>query len=378
MSRKIYIVAGEVSGDNHGSGLMRAIRSHDKSAQFSGVGGPSMEKISKSIRNWTDDSAVVGFWEVIKKYRFFKEVFDQVLDEIESIVPDTVVLVDYPGFNLRLAEAIKKRGIQTKIVYYISPQVWAWKRGRVTRMAKVIDLMVCLFPFEVSFYERSGLEAQFVGHPLSEALEKFRSDSKRDNELIALLPGSRDREVEKIFPLLLGAASEIKKIMPKMRFAASAANRACEEKMKDMVQSSGVPCKVSVGKSHELMSVSCCGAVASGTATLEAAFLGLPYCLVYKVSAFTYYLAKGLIAVNFLGMANILAGRELVRELIQYDASPGKIASEILRLIGSKEERELLSRELKEITEPLAEVGAYDRAAIATIGVIKNDVTNSA
>ena len=378
MSRKIYIVAGEVSGDNHGSGLIRAIRSHDKSAQFSGVGGPSMEKISKSIRNWTDDSAVVGFWEVIKKYRFFKEVFDQVLDEIESIVPDTVVLVDYPGFNLRLAEAIKKRGIQTKIVYYISPQVWAWKRGRVTRMAKVIDLMLCLFPFEVSFYERSGLEAQFVGHPLSEALEKFRSDSKRDNELIALLPGSRDREVEKIFPLLLGAASEIKKIMPKMRFAASAANRACEEKMKDMVQSSGVPCKVSVGKSHELMSVSCCGAVASGTATLEAAFLGLPYCLVYKVSAFTYYLAKGLIAVNFLGMANILAGRELVRELIQYDASPGKIASEILRLIGSKEERELLSRELKEITEPLAEVGAYDRAAIATIGVIKNDVTNSA
>lgn len=378
MSRKIYIVAGEVSGDNHGSGLMRAIRSHDKSAQFSGVGGPSMEKISKSIRNWTDDSAVVGFWEVIKKYRFFKEVFDQVLDEIESIVPDTVVLVDYPGFNLRLAEAIKKRGIQTKIVYYISPQVWAWKRGRVTRMAKVIDLMLCLFPFEVSFYERSGLEAQFVGHPLSEALEKFRSDSKRDNELIALLPGSRDREVEKIFPLLLGAASEIKKIMPKMRFAASAANRACEEKMKDMVQSSGVPCKVSVGKSHELMSVSCCGAVASGTATLEAAFLGLPYCLVYKVSAFTYYLAKGLIAVNFLGMANILAGRELVRELIQYDASPGKIASEILRLIGSKEERELLSRELKEITEPLAEVGAYDRAAIATISVIKNDVTNSA
>jgi len=378
MSRKIYIVAGEVSGDNHGSGLIRAIRSHDKSAQFSGVGGPSMEKISKSIRNWTDDSAVVGFWEVIKKYRFFKGVFDQVLDEIESIVPDTVVLVDYPGFNLRLAEAIKKRGIQTKIVYYISPQVWAWKRGRVTRMAKVIDLMLCLFPFEVSFYERSGLEAQFVGHPLSEALEKFRSDSKRDNELIALLPGSRDREVEKIFPLLLGAASEIKKIMPKMRFAASAANRACEEKMKDMVQSSGVPCKVSVGKSHELMSVSCCGAVASGTATLEAAFLGLPYCLVYKVSAFTYYLAKGLIAVNFLGMANILAGRELVRELIQYDASPEKIASEILRLIGSKEERELLSRELKEITEPLAEVGAYDRAAIATISVIKNDVTNSA
>ena len=378
MSRKIYIVAGEVSGDNHGSGLMKAIRSHDKSVQFSGVGGPCMEKISKSIRNWTDDSAVVGFWEVIKKYRFFKEVFDQVLDEIESVAPDTVVLVDYPGFNLRLAEAIKKRAIQTKIVYYISPQVWAWKRGRVTKMAKVIDLMLCLFPFEVSFYERSGLEAKFVGHPLSETLGELRGNAKRDNELIALLPGSRNREVEKIFPLLLGAASEIRKIMPEMRFAASAANHACEEKMKDMVQNAEVPCKVSVGKSHELMSVSCCGAVASGTATLEAAFLGLPYCLVYKVSGFTYYLAKGLISVNFLGMANLLAGRELVRELIQYDASPEKIASEILRLIGSKEKRELLSKELKEITEPLAEVGAYERAAIATIGVIKDDMTSKA
>ena len=374
MSRKIYIVAGEVSGDNHGSGLMRAIRSHDKSVQFSGIGGPCMEEVSKSVRNWTDDSAVVGFWEVIKKYRFFKEVFDQVLDEIERIAPDTVVLVDYPGFNLRLAEAIRKRGIETKIVYYISPQVWAWKRGRVTRMAKVIDLVLCLFPFEVSFYERSGLEAQFVGHPLSEALGKFRGKAKRDNELIALLPGSRNREVEKIFPLLLGAANEIRKIMPEMRFAASAANLVCEEKMKSMVQSAGLSCKVSVGKSHELMSVASCGAVASGTATLEAAFLGLPYCLVYKVSGFTYYLAKGLIAVNFLGMANILAGRELVRELIQYDASPEKIASEILRLIESKEKRDLLSKELESITEPLAEPGSYERAAIATLGVIKDDV----
>ena len=376
MSRKIYIVAGEVSGDNHGSGLMRAINTHDKAVQFSGLGGPEMKKISESVRDWTDDSAVVGFWEVIKKYGFFKKVFDQVLNEIENVAPDTVILVDYPGFNLRLAEAIRKRGIETKIVYYISPQVWAWKPGRVTRMAKVIDLMLCLFPFEVSFFEGSGLDAQFVGHPLSETLGEFRGNAKRDTELIALLPGSRNREVEKIFPLLLGAADEIRKMMPEMRFVASAANRACEEKMKGMVKNSGVPCKVSVGKSHELMSVASCGAVASGTATLEAAFLGLPYCLVYKVSGFTYYLAKGLISVNFLGMANLLAGRELVRELIQFDASSEKIASEIMRLIESKEERELLSKELEAITEPLAEPGAYERAAIATLGVIEDNLVS--
>ena len=374
MSRKIYILAGEVSGDNHGSGLMRAINAHDKGVQFSGLGGPEMKKISESVRDWTDDSAVVGFWEVIKKYKFFKKVFEQVLNEIEDLAPDTVILVDYPGFNLRLAEAIRKRGIETKIVYYISPQVWAWKRGRVVRMAKVIDLMLCLFPFEVSFFEGSGLHAQFVGHPLSETLGPLRGKAKRDTELIALLPGSRNREVEKIFPILLGAADQIRKIMPEMCFATSAANRACEQKMKEMVKSSGVPCKVSVGESHKLMSVASCGVVASGTATLEAAFLGLPYCLVYKVSGFTYYLAKGLISVNFLGMANLLAGRELVREFIQYDASPEKIASEILRLIESKEERELLSKELEAITEPLAEPWAYERAAIATLGVNENGV----
>lgn len=371
MGSKVYIVAGEVSGDNHGSGLMTEMGALDSEIQFYGMGGPDMANHSQSVKNWISDSAVVGFWEVIKKYRFFKEVFDRVVQEIEDVDPDMVILVDYPGFNLRLAEAIKRRGIKTKVVYYISPQVWAWKRGRVKRMAQTIDCILCLFPFEVAFFNGSGLEARFVGHPLADTLGQFRSDGKRDKNLVALLPGSRDREIEKIFPVMLDAAKDILKIEPGICFSASAASEKGAQKMKAMVSEKAVPCEVSVGNAYELMTKASCGAVASGTATIEAAFLGLPYCLVYKVSALTYILAKGLIAVKFLGMANILADREVVREFLQADATSEKVSSELLRLIVSPEERKFLSEELKEITHPLAETGAYARTAEACLEIIK-------
>ena len=371
MRTKAYIVAGEVSGDNHGAGLMSELINTCKDIEFYGMGGPSMINYSDRVQNWINESAVVGFWEVIKKYRYFKKVFDEVVQEIENLKPEVVILVDYPGFNLRLAESIRQRGIDTKIVYYISPQVWAWKRGRVKRMAKTIDLMLCLFPFEVSFYEGSSLDAKFVGHPISETLGSLRSQNQRNTNLVALLPGSREREVEKIFPVMLDAAKQVLKFEPNVHFEASAASKKCEEKMKTMALEKEVPCKVSFGNANELMSKASCGAVASGTATLEAPFLGLPYCLVYKVSTPTYFLAKGLIAVNFLGMANLLAERELVREFIQYDANPEKISSELLRLIVSDEERCCLSENLKEVTQPLAQAGAYATAAKSLINAIE-------
>ena len=363
MNIKAYIVAGEVSGDNHGSGLMSEMINLCEGIEFYGMGGPSMANYSNRVQNWINESAVVGFWEVIKKYRYFKRLFDEVIQEIEDLDPEVVILVDYPGFNLRLAEAIRQRGIDTKIVYYISPQVWAWKRGRIKRMAINIDCMLCLFPFEVTFFEGSGLDARFVGHPIAETLADLRDENLRDDNVVALLPGSRDREIEKIFPVMLDAAKDVLKIEPDIHFEASAASEKCAERMKAMALEKEVPCKVSLGNANELMSRASCGAVASGTATLEAAFLGLPYCLVYKVSNLTYFLAKGLIAVNFLGMANLLAGRELVREFLQFEANSEKISSELLRLIVSKDERNTLSENLKKVTSPLAQTGAYETAA---------------
>ena len=195
-------------------------------------------------------------------------MYKRQIQEIEDLDPEVVILVDYPGFNLRLAEAIRQRGIDTKIVYYISPQVWAWKRGRIKRMAINIDCMLCLFPFEVTFFEGSGLDARFVGHPIAETLADLRDQNLRDDNVVALLPGSRDREIEKIFPVMLDAAKDVLKIEPDIHFEASAASEKCAERMKAMALEKEVPCKVSLGNANELMSRASCGAVASGTATL--------------------------------------------------------------------------------------------------------------
>jgi lipid-A-disaccharide synthase len=367
MAQKIYIVAGEASGDAHGAGLMSAMLASDPGLTFAGLGGPAMNGISGEVRNWTAEAAVVGFWEVIKKYGYFRGEFEQAVQALEDFAPDMLVLVDYPGFNLRLAAEVRKRGIEVKIVQYISPQVWAWKRGRITRMAKILDRMLCLFPFEVDLYRGSGLDARFVGHPIAGQLSGLRGRGRRDEQLVALLPGSRQREVEKIFPVMLDAAVEMGKIEPGLRFASAAAGHELAEQMQVMASQRGLDCTVGVGNAHDLMASACCAAVASGTATLEAAFLGLPYCIVYRVAWPTYYLARALMAVDYLGMANLLAGREVVREFLQGDADATTVAAELLRLSQSEQDRDALTAELEQVTAPLAEPGAYDLAAAATL-----------
>ena len=196
------MIAGEASGDTHGAGLMTALLDCDPGIRFAGLGGPAMSVLSGGVRDWTGDAAVVGIWEGLKKYRYFRGQFDRNLDELEDFAPDILVLVDYPGYNLRLAAEARKRGIKTRIVQYISPQVWAWKRGRISRMAKNLDRMLCLFPFEIPLYCNSGLDARFVGHPIAEQLAGLRGTCERDEQVVALLPGSRQREVEKIFPVM--------------------------------------------------------------------------------------------------------------------------------------------------------------------------------
>jgi len=223
VAKTIYFVAGEVSADNHGAALMRSLRELDSDLQFVGRGGPHMQEIAgKRLKNWIGDSAVLGLWEVIRKYGYFRQQFRKTLNEIEESKPDRVVLIDYPGFNLRLARALRTQSAQRKIIYYISPQVWAWNRGRITKMARFLDLVLCIFPFEAELYNESGLRAVFVGHPVIERLETERIYTKRDPDLIGLFPGSRLREVRKIFPLLLEAANLLKRRKPSLRFEVGA------------------------------------------------------------------------------------------------------------------------------------------------------------
>src|SRR5207248_1519049 len=221
----IYFVAGEVSADNHGAALMRCLRELDSELQFVGRGGPQMRAVAgEQFKNWIADAAVLGLWEVLRKYGYFREQFHETLREIRESKPDAVVLIDYPGFNLRLGRALRRQAARQKIIYYISPQVWAWDHGRIKRMAHFIDLVLCIFPFETDLYNQVGLRALFVGHPMIERLQDRKIDTQRDPNLIGLFPGSRSREVRKIFPVMLETVRELRKHNRNLRFEVAAAS----------------------------------------------------------------------------------------------------------------------------------------------------------
>src|SRR5467141_701601 len=239
-SMTIYFVAGEVSADNHGAALMRSLRELDAELKFIGRGGPQMQKIDgEQFKNWIGHAAVLGLWEVLRKYGYFREQFRQTLREIDDAKPDAVVLIDYPGFNLRLARALRKQSPRQKIIYYISPQVWAWNRGRIKKMARLLDLMLCIFPFEADLYNKSGLRAVFVGHPMIERLRARKIGTERDRNLIGLFPGSRMREVRKIFPVMLESVPELQKQNCNMCFEVAAASEELAREMREMLDQRG-------------------------------------------------------------------------------------------------------------------------------------------
>src|SRR5512133_2607734 len=288
--RTIYFVAGEVSADNHGAALMRSLCVLDPQLKFIGRGGLQMQQVAGAqFKNWIGDAAVLGLWEVLRKYGYFREQFRQTLNEIQESKPDAVVLIDYPGFNLRLARALRRQSQCHKTIYYISPQVWAWNRGRIKRMAHLIDLVLCIFPFEVDLYNQAGLRALFVGHPMIERLWARKLDTERDRNLIGLFPGSRSREVRKIFPVLLETARELRKHNRNLRFEVAAASEQLAREMKaavaglDQSQDWGA-IQIKVDGTAIIMQRAWAGIVASGSATLEAAYVRLPFVLIYKVA----------------------------------------------------------------------------------------------
>src|SRR5947199_3860296 len=234
----IYFAAGEVSADNHGAALMHSLRELRPGLKFIGRGGPRMQQIAGAqFRNWIGEAAVLGLWEVLRKYGYFREQFHQTLGEISVSKPDAVVLIDYPGFNLRLARALRRQSQSQKTIYYISPQVWAWNRGRIKKMARLIDLVLCIFPFEANLYSESGLRAVFVGHPMIENLETQKIETARDPNLIGLFPGSRLREVRKIFPVMIETARLLLQHSPTLSFQVGAASDELAREMNQMLNS---------------------------------------------------------------------------------------------------------------------------------------------
>ena len=370
-SKTIYFVAGEASADNHGAALMRSLRELDVYLDFIGRGGPQMRAIAGGqFKNWIDDAAVLGLWEVIRKYGYFRVQFHETLNEVQESKPDAVVLIDYPGFNLRLAHAVRKRSPRQKIIYYISPQVWAWNRGRIKEMARSLDVMLCIFPFEADLYNKSGLRTVFVGHPMIDRLRAQKIDIKRDTNLIGLFPGSRLREVRKIFPVMLESLPELQKQNRDMRFEVAAASGELAHEMRKMLDQraqdqQGI--QIKVGETAALMQRAFAGIVASGSATLEAAYFRLPFVLVYKVAWPTYLAARLVVSVKYLGMPNVLADREVVPEFIQHRARPDAIVKAVRRLIENADVRDRMIAEFDTIIGKLGEGGASDQAARAII-----------
>lgn len=349
---------------------MRSLRELAPDLEFHGRGGPHMKQIAgDEFLNWSDAAAVVGLWEVVKRYGYFREQFEEALREIARINPDAVVLIDYPGFNLRLARALRKRSPRLKIIYYISPQVWAWNRGRIRQMAGFLDLMLCIFPFEAELYNQSGLRTIFVGHPMIENLAKRRTGEPRDRNLIGLFPGSRLREVKKIFPVMVRVAGEIVAQRPETRFEVAAASDALAREIQQLLTTSSLrDCgRVVTADSSGTMQRAFAGIIASGTATLEAAYFRLPFVLVYKVSWPTYFAARLVMRTPFLGMPNVLAGREIVPEFLQHEARPKAIARVLGPLMTDSAARERMISEFDAIVDKLGETGASAKAAEAIL-----------
>lgn len=367
----IYFVAGEASADNHGAALMHALHHADPNLRFVGRGGPQMKaSADQNFQNWIDQSSVLGLWEVVKHYGYFRKQFRETIDEIESSKPDAVVLIDYPGFNLRLARALRQKSTSQKIIYYISPQVWAWNRGRIKKMARWLDLMLCIFPFEAELYNESGLRTIFVGHPMIEGLGGKKSNLAREPNLIGLFPGSRTREIRKIFPILVETVRELRRTKPDLRFEIAAASNELATQIKSIMDAEdGEPIEIKVGQTAEIMQRAFAGIVASGSATLEAAYFGMPFVLIYKVSPITYVVGRLLVKVDYLGMPNILADREIIPEFIQRHAKPRAIAQTVEHLFETGARKQMLA-EFDKIREQLGGVGASERAAKAILAEI--------
>ena len=368
-SKKILLVAGEVSGDLHGSHLVEAIQRIEPEVQFLGVGGEGLKRRGMKLLYPAHSLSVVGLTEVFIKLRSILEALRRLKKSLDRERPDLVILIDFPDFNLRLAKIAHRRGIP--ILYYISPQVWAWRSKRIKLIARLVKKMVVLFPFEVPLYEAAGVDVEWVGHPLLDivkptlskevAFQQFGLDPKR--RTIGLLPGSRMHEVERLLPSLLASAHLLQKEIQDLQFIIPLAPGIPKTILSSQMKNIAVPVKVVEGFTYDVMNLSELLITASGTATLEGAILGKPMIIIYKVSFPSYWIGRALIRVDYIGLVNLVAEKEIAPELIQKDVNPQRIADEAFRILRDPILSRKMTESMGEVRQKLGEPGATQRAA---------------
>ncbi|MDO8281384.1 MAG: lipid-A-disaccharide synthase [Thermodesulfovibrionia bacterium] len=349
MSKKIMISAGEASGELYGALLSREVKARWPEAEIFGIGGAKME--GEGVKLIAKITNVIGFSEAVKHLGKIRKIFKQAKDALTDRKPDILVLIDYPDFNLALAKKAKSAGIP--VLYYVSPQVWAWRAGRVKKIASLADKIAVLFPFEVDHYKGSGLPCEFVGHPISETINIKGTDEEIKSSLglnpykpvITLLPGSRPDEINRHMPVINEVAEMLHNELPDFQIIIPlAAGSELPESVKGYIT-------VLRNQTREAVACSDVSLVASGTATLETALLGTPMVVFYIVSPLTYILAKLLVKVKYASLVNILSGKEVVREMIQKDATPDNIFREIKRIIEDKPYKDEIISNLKKVRD---------------------------
>ena len=362
---KYYIIAGEASGDLHASNLVAEIKKKDKKAEFRGFGGDLMQKQGVTLVKHYRTMAFMGFIEVAVNLRKVLGNIALCKKDLLDYQPDALILVDYPGFNLRIAKFAHEMGL--KVYYYISPQVWAWKRRRVKKIKKSVNKMLVILPFEEEFYKRYGVDVTYVGNPLLDELAKFgtanrsiflrRNSLGEKREIVALLPGSRSQEIKRTLPIMLKVVPHF----PEYQFVIAGVSSIEKSLYKKIIGNTDV--FLVEGQTYELLQNSSAAVVTSGTATLETALFSVPEVVCYKATGFSYRLAKWMIKVKFISLVNLVMDKEVVKELIQGDLTEENIVKELdLLMHNGKHQRQLLE-DYEDLKDRLANAGASERAA---------------
>jgi len=376
------IVAGEASGDLHGSNLVEAARSLNPDLDFYGLGGEKLEQAGVELLFDLEHQQLVGLTEILSSLTQVLATLRTLKKSIVTEKPEALVLIDYPDFNLSLAKTARKAGVP--VFYYISPQLWAWRQGRIKKIKKLVTRMAVVFPFEVEFYRRQGMEVFFVGHPLLDVMKPVRPkpDVKRElgfnpnDPLLTLLPGSRMTEVRQLLPLMLQAVSLVKNKNPRLSVAVSQADTISSDEIKSYLPERLPGIRLFSGQTHKLQNAADVVLTASGTATLETAISLTPMLVVYRLKPLTFFIIRRLLKVEHVALPNLIAGRALVPELLQKEAYPDRIACELENILCDSNKADEIIAGLRQVREELGAPGASRRAAELLLEMINGKHKN--
>ena len=369
MPKKIFICAGEASGDMYGSHLVKEIKQLYPDAVFTGIGGERMKEAGVRTYFGLSSLAYMGVLEVLRHYIRFRNIFNSLVRAARLEKPDLAILIDYPSFNLRLAKKLNQAGVP--IVYYISPQIWAWGKKRIHTIKKLVRKIIVIFNFEEAIYKKAGVDVEFVGHPLLDTArpKSTRSDFLRllgldeDKVTIALLPGSRKKEVEHLLPVMMDTADIIHKEMPNTQFALAKYSDLPARLFDSILKKHDIPVAAADDRVHDILNAADFAIVKSGTGTLEAAIMATPMIIVYRTSFLTALVSKLTIRLPYVGMVNVMSGKKIVPEFLQYDVRPKNMADEVLDILKHKGKYESIKQDLVKIKGMLGQAGASRRAA---------------